>query len=205
VDWIILVYYSIALAYLPSKIRSSFPSSVPAQTAPQENLSWNTSRSDAILFFTLLLVAVSIPITERLIHAHGYEGFSENAKIEVSDQSGISLQEINVFLQQKDAVLVSGMALYPRYIRPGVNIYLAGAPSGYKYLHFWLMNETDNQIVLPLETIPTDIPHTAIVSVLGCRQDAYISAYAVIVQQPAKKILTRTPTVFPRCPLPTPH
>ncbi|MGE5373682.1 MAG: glycosyltransferase family 39 protein, partial [Bacteroidota bacterium] len=204
-DWVILVYYSIALAYLPSKIKNLFPATVPTPAGSPASFPWKPSLAEALIFFILLLLGASVPIAERTIHTSDYGRFSESARAEYSDQSEVSPQEINAFLEQKGAVVVSGMALYPRYIRPGVNIYLADAPSGYKYLHFWLMNETDNQIVLPLEASPAGIPHTAIVSVLGCRQDTYISAYAVIVQQPTKEILIRSPKVFLRCPLPTPQ
>jgi 4-amino-4-deoxy-L-arabinose transferase-like glycosyltransferase len=203
-DWVILVYYSIALAYLPSEIKYVFPAPIPVQADRPAIFLWKTSFSGAFIFFTLLLLGASVPAAEQLIHKSSYDGFLKNVKTDLSAQSNISPQEINTFLEQKGAVLLSGIALYPRYIRPGVNIHLADAPSGYKYLHFWLMNETDNQIVLPLEASPGGIPHTAIVSVLGCKEEAYISAYAVIVLQPAKQILIRDPRVFLRCPLRAP-
>jgi hypothetical protein len=204
-DWIILVYYSIALAYLPYRIKSFFAETIQVQKNEPRLLSWKTSFPEALILFGLLLLAASVPIAERVNQRSGYDDFAERAQADLLRQNLISPAEIDAFLQQKNTVLLSGMALYPRYIRPGVRIYLADAPRGYKYLHLWLMNEEDHQIVLPLQTSPTGIPHTAMISVLGCREDRYISAYAIMIHQPSRQILIRDPQATLKCPLAAPR
>ena len=204
-DWIILLYYSIALAYLPAKIKYYFPETNPGQTGNPGRSSWKASVPEVFLLCGLVLLGASVPIAERISQANGYDGFSEIAKGDLGKQKHITSAEIDAFLHQKDTALLSGLALYPRFIKPGARIYLPDAPSGYEYLHFWLMNEEDNQIVLSLQSPPEGIPHTAIVSVLGCKENNYISAYAVIVHQPSKQILIHDPRVRLQCPLTVPH
>lgn len=204
-DWIILVYYSMALAYFPSKIKSFFGENIQSQAVDKRLVIGNTAIFPVVTLFILLLLGASVPIAERLNQTDGYQSFSENAKVDLSKEQYISSTEIETFLEQENAVLISGQALYPRYIRPNSRVYLADAPKGYRYLHFWLINEADHQIVLPLLSSPEDIPHTATVTVIGCQENRYISAFAVIVQEPSKQILIRDPQAPLRCPLDEPQ
>jgi hypothetical protein len=151
------------------------------------------------------LIGASVPIAERLIPERDYDRFTVEAKKDLSDAHILSLEELDDFLTHENAVVISGIGLYPRFIRPdNSRVYLADAPSGYKYLHFWLINDEDNQIVLPLQNAPSGIPHTATVSVLGCQEKNYIAAFAVIVQEPHQQIILRDPSAPLQCPMPEP-
>src|SRR4030095_14582380 len=149
--------------------------------------------TQAIVLFVLFLTGASVPIAERMIPRRDYDRFTMQAKSDLTDRNIFSSDEIREFLTQEDAVLLSGTGLYPRFIRSNSRVYLAGAPSGYTYLHFWLINEADNQIILALQNAPTNIPHTATVSVLGCQDENYIVAFAMIVHEPSEQIILRDP------------
>jgi len=202
IDWILLVYYSIGLAYLPSRIKLWFYEDVPHQAGYEKALGVKMSISRTGILALLVLLGASVPIAERLVHIQNYDHLTQDAKVDLSVNEVVSSAEINTFLEQKDAVLISGIALYPLYVRPNSRISIANAPQADKFLYLWLINEGDYQIILPLQNSPTDIPHTAILSVIGCREGNFISALAVIVHEPAKQILIRDPNFSLTCPLP---
>jgi len=112
---------------------------------------------------------------------------------------------MEAFLSQENAVLVSGLALYPRYFRPNGRFHLADTPDHYKYLHFWIINNDDDQIVFPLQNPPDIFPHASTISVLGCKEDNYISAWSVIIHTPSKQILIQNPQSALICPLVEPN
>jgi len=204
-DWIILAYFSIAIAYLPSRIKLLFQQNVASQSVIERKSQVSHSTVPAMIFSALFLIGMSIPITERFVPSRGYEQFTIDAKNDLSDGKILTTDQINDFLAQENAVLISGIGLYPRFIRPNNSrVYLAEAPSGYRYLHFWLINDDDNQIVLPLQNSPSGIPHTATVSVLGCKEEGFVSAFAVIVHEPNQQMIVRDPGVSLSCPMQEP-
>jgi len=204
-DWIILVYISIAIAYLPSRIKLLLYDNILVQSLNENKAGANPPVMQAIVFAALFLIGASIPIAESTIPNRDFDHFTVEAKNDLSDGGILTSDEINDFLTQDNAILISGIGLYPRFIRPNNSrVYLAEAPTGYRYLHFWLMNDEDNQVVLPLQNSPANIPHTAIISVIGCQEESYISAFAVIVHEPNTQIILRDPSVQFQCPMPEP-
>ena len=200
-DWIVVIYYSMALAYLPSKIKLLFK-----QTADEPTAEAKMGKSTGIIIVSILcLVGASVPLAERIIPARNFDSFTETAKTDLSQQGILTTAEINDFLQEKDAVLVSGIALYPRFVRPTSRFHPLETEKPYEYLHFHLINENDIQVILPLQSIPTDIPHTATISILGCKQETYIAGFVVIVHGSSNKIMLRDAQAFLQCPLPEPE
>jgi len=101
----------------------------------------------------------------------------------------ISPSELQAFLEQENAVFYSGMALYPRYIVPNSRVHLANTPPrDLNFLHFWLINEGDNQIIFPTKISPDIFPHTSTVSILGCKEDNYIMAWAIILHSSPDRV-----------------
>lgn len=178
-DWIILVYYSIALAYLPSKLGLLFKKFPINQAAPAP-VKTNPAYPAALLI--LCLMAVSIPVVERLIPEQKFDSVADKAKNALIEENILTSGQLAEFLEQKNAVFISGLALYPRYYKPDGSIYLTEMPENFKYLHFWLINNDNMQIVLPREKPPGFFPHASAVSIIGCKESGYISALAVFVQ-----------------------
>ena len=109
--------------------------------------------------------------------------------------------QITQFLEQKNAILLSGIALYPRYYKPDGSIYLADMPEDFRYLHFWMINDDQIQIVLPREKPPEFFPHASTVSVLGCADGSFISAWAVVLKTEAgEQIILQEPARPLACP-----
>jgi 4-amino-4-deoxy-L-arabinose transferase-like glycosyltransferase len=187
-DWTILVYYSIALSYLPSKIKLDETHAPQSDLAPASVA--NKPFPGMIIFLILLLAGASVPIAERLIPTRDFSDFTNNAEESLVDGNIISSSEFETFLEQEDAVFYSGVALYPRYIVPGSRAHLANTPpKEIRYLHFWLIDEGDHQIVFPTENPPNTFPHTSPVSIMGCKQEDYILAWAIVLHSSPKQIL----------------
>lgn len=188
VDWIILVYYSIALAYIPSKIKFVWNGNNESQSNHQTSV---TRKTGLIVLSTLFLIGASVPIAEQLIPHRDFSNITNAAKEKLSPT------ELETFLAQDNAILLSGIALYPRYITPNSRIHLADAPPrDFRYLHFWLINDGDDQIVFPTQISPKVFPNTETVSILGCREENYILATVIIVHD---QILAQDDAPYPDC------
>jgi len=201
VDWVILMYYCIAIAYIPLQIGRWLQRGTLLAATDQTILPAEPALLMPFLFSFLFLLGASIPIAERFIPVRDFETFTTGARETFSRNKTFSSTDIDSFLQEDNAVLFSGIALYPRYVQPNSRIYLADMPTEFKYLHFWLINTGNEQIVLPLQKAPKGIPHTATVSVLGCKQAGYISALAVIIHSQPERVLTRSPRAPLSCPI----
>jgi hypothetical protein len=204
VDWIILMYICIALAYLPSqlgKLLQKENSSEPSQAA--ESPAQRTVFLP-VIFALLFLTGASLPIAERVILARDFGNFTVEASAALNKANLLPPARLNTFMQQENAAFISGIALYPRYYEPNGKLYLPDTPSDYSYLHFVIIGNIVEQIVLPLQAAPHGIPHTIAVSVIGCKDSGYISAWAVIVHSQPEQILMRDPQTLLQCPLGAP-
>jgi hypothetical protein len=197
---VVLVYFGIALAYLPYKIMTHSKESPATPPVIEKIPARRKSPMEIIVFCILLLLGTSVPLAEKLIPARDFSSFTNDAQQILSREKILSQADIESFMKQGNAVFYSGVALYPRYIKPNSRIYLADAPPReYKYLHFWLINDDDNQIVFPVESSPAVFPHTATVSVIGCKENNYILAWAVILHSPSEHVyvqVSKTPLTW---------
>ena len=200
VDWIILMYYCIALAYIPSQIGMRLQKKASIQLNQTEESMVRPTFQLQVVFSLLLLMGASLPLAERLIPAKDYENFTLEASASLSQLKRLSPAEIDAFMRQDNAVFISGIALYPRYFQPNGRFFLTDMPSDYSYLHFWMIGNMNEQIVLPLQNVPRGIPNTSTVSVIGCKGSGYISAWAVIVHSQPKQILVSDPQTSLDCP-----
>ena len=204
-DWIILVYYSVALAYLPSNIKLAFNKNVANETRNEMKDGMGAVIPQALILSALFLLGASVPIAERLIPARDFSSFTNDAKTALTNESMATAREIETFLKQHEAVLLTGIGLYPRYIQPNSRFKPLDGLKDDRDLHFWLINEDDYQIVLPLQNVPEGIPHATMISIIGCREEAYISAIAVIVHEPSDHVLVRSPREPFACPVAPPQ
>jgi 4-amino-4-deoxy-L-arabinose transferase-like glycosyltransferase len=199
VDWITLMYFCIALSYLPSKIGLLFePLSSPLV---DYRLPKQTGFAYPVVFFFLFLIGISVPLAERLIPAGNFDYLMDETKTILAKENILTPDQFTAFLEQKNAVFLSGIALYPRYYKPDGSIYFSDMPDDFRYLHFWLINEGDVQIVLPREKPPEFFPHAATVSVIGCANGSHVSAWAVVINtETGKQIVLQEPLPPLSCP-----
>jgi len=199
-DWVVLVYYSVALAYIPSKIKFVV-TEINKVHSGNETFPIQRTRAELIIFCGLLLMGASVPMAERVIPLREFSNLTQKAKEDLSHGNVISSSSMETFLEQKNAVLLSGIALYPRYITLNSRVHLADTPSrDFKYLHFWLINDGDNQVIFPVQTPPDAFPHTATVSVLGCKEEGYILAQVILMQSPSTQTLIKDNPDELNCP-----
>lgn len=199
VDWITLVYFCIALSYLPSKISSLFEFSFPALTKDSEPTCLKPLYPTIFLFF--LFLGISLPFAERLIPQQRFDSIANESQNTLIEKNILTPDQFAQFLEQKNAVFISGIALFPRYYKPDGDIYLGGMPEDFKYLHFWLIFDGEIQVILPREKPPEFFPHASTVSVLGCESGSYISAQAVILKTAdGEQVILQEPSRPLACP-----
>ncbi|MEO7839374.1 MAG: glycosyltransferase family 39 protein [Anaerolineales bacterium] len=206
VDWVIVVYYGIALAYVPSVIKSLLDNkNISIKPIASTSFASKIPFAGATVFFLMFLLGISIPVAERLVPAQDFANYTEDARKSLVQEGALSSVEIEAFLKQENAVIFSGIALYPRYFRPDGRFHPADTPEHYRYLHFWVINNDDDQVVFPLQNPPDIFPHASTISVIGCREDKYISAWVVVIQTPSRQILIQSPQSPLICPLVEPN
>lgn len=199
VDWITLIYFCVALSYLPSKISLLFTNQ--PTTIPNDNKITKPSPLYPVVFAFMFIVGISLPLTEWIIPQQNFDPLTDEARGAFVEKNILTASELAQFLDQKNAVFVSGIALYPRYYKPDGDIYLADMPEDFRYLHFWLINDGDAQIVLPREKPPEFFPHASIVSVLGCGDGNYITALAVMLKtESGEQFILQEPSRPFACP-----
>ncbi|MGH2582744.1 MAG: hypothetical protein ACRDFQ_07595, partial [Anaerolineales bacterium] len=194
------MYMCIGLAYLPSGIERVFQ-----KTKGQvEAMSTRGSFLMPGIFALLFLAGASVTVAERQIPDRDFVSFTVEAEALFIQQGILTSAELETFLQQEDAVFISGIALYPRYFQPNTRFSPVDMPEDLRYLHFLLIGDTGGQVVLPLRNVPSGIPHTEEVTVLGCETPGYISTWAIITHSTSNQILTRDPLAPLSCPLDEP-
>jgi hypothetical protein len=118
----------------------------------------------------------------------------------------LDLQEINTFLQNPNAEISIGRALYPRYYieNEGEVHFYPVVVMGFPRTTFTLIGPQGEQgIVLPGDK-PRYFPHGVDAIVLGCREQFYVDALAVIILDEKGAIYTRNPASSLQCPLKQP-
>jgi 4-amino-4-deoxy-L-arabinose transferase-like glycosyltransferase len=80
VEWVILVYYSVALAYFPSKIKIVFDGNAPLQSDIGVDTVSKKQSFGLIVFFILLLMGASVPIAEQLTHPRDFSNSKHFSK-----------------------------------------------------------------------------------------------------------------------------
>ncbi|HET6823482.1 MAG TPA: hypothetical protein VFH34_12605, partial [Anaerolineales bacterium] len=120
--------------------------------------------------------------------------------------AGLSLPEINSFLQNPNAEISVGKTLYPRYYieNEGEVHFYPVVRMGFPRITFTLIgNHGEKGIVLPGEK-PDHFPHAVDAIVLGCKEQYYVDALAVILLDETGAIYTRSPESPLQCPLKQP-
>ena len=215
IDWIVTIYFLIGVfqtIILLANVLGTQLRSVP-QPAEENGPGRSYTKNDlsrAILILAILFgLGALIPLAERL-HANRYQSF-DVPKLLVERESqiaeaGLSLQEINSFLQNPNAEISVGRALYPRYYieNEGEVHFYPVVVMGFPRTTFTLIGPAGEKgIVLPGEK-PDYFPHATDAIVLGCRESLYVDALAVIVLDEQGAVYTRSPESPLQCPLKQP-
>ena len=215
IDWIITLYFLIGvfqtiifvantLGMRWTLFRESRDQESPRQTSVRSNL----LRGLGILA-VLFGVGALVPLAETL-YENRYQNFDISQVLSEREaqivDAGLSLQEIDSFLQNPNAEISVGRALYPRYyieFEGEVHFYPV-VVMGFPRTTFTLIgNEGEKGIVLPGEK-PRHFPHAVDALVIGCKEQFYTDALAVMILDETGVVYTRSPASPLQCPLKQP-
>jgi Dolichyl-phosphate-mannose-protein mannosyltransferase len=231
VDWVIYFYYAIglieiirfcisALGFHAGGYFENFVGSRPEH----ENARLNWGRVGLIVVPFFLIVAM-LPVVELASPGEKppettgslLEQLDKNSFFEIS---GLSRQDVEQFLGNSEAQLISGRGLYPRYysydqgepILPGQ--ITAYTPREFPRLVFTLLLPTmDRPVVLPIDEPKLSFPDAAEVIVGGCQVGQstvlssylnYIDAAFVVILDERARVYMRVPEAPLACPLRVP-
>jgi len=221
VNWVGISYFGIGIIqisfWLINLVFTKQDKLAPVLNSPPHVYEGNLplfTKANLLISISLLAFGSSLPILERVIPIK-YNQASIDGKISelLDPENTILIDEelvtVNKFLNN-NGNLLNGLALYPRFHKPyqmgSVWNYYHDRP--YSHLDFYLSSPYDSGIVLPLDDPPVKFPDAVDVTVLGCPEQDYYSALAVIIyssDDTIPTILWRSPLpVVPGCPLPNP-
>lgn len=212
VDWILSLYFVLAALYL-TKLVAGFGNIklgelVPADVSRPVEIS--TGRSPwitaAITLGILVGIGSLLPLSEAL-HSPRFSDTDAAALLDEHqgqlDDAGLSLSQIQSFLQNPDAELVVGRALYPRFFQSGrgeMHFY-PYTEMGFPRTGFVLIGPAGQQAILLPGESPSHLPHGADVLVLGCQGTNYTDALAVVILDETNAVYARSPASALTCPL----
>ena len=215
IDWILTIYFLIGvfqtILLFANPLGAGwklFPDTTTQDRPRQSFLKSDFSRVVVILAILFGLGAL-IPFAETL-HENRYQNFDistalSEREVQIAD-AGLSLPEVDSFLQNPNARVWVGRALYPRYYieNEGEVHFYPVVVMGFPRTTFTLIgNEGERGIVLPGEK-PEYFPHAVDTLVIGCKGQYYIDALAVIILDETGAVYTRSPASPLQCPLKQP-
>jgi hypothetical protein len=215
VDWIVTVYFligvfqTLSLAAAVLGARWTLFSQPVKHEPPGQGFARNNWLRGLVILVILFGLGVLVPLAETL-YASRYQNVDPGRILAEHEaqlaSAGLDRQQVTSFLQDPNAELSIGRALYPRYYieNQGEVHFYPVVVMGFPRTTFTLIGPKGEQgIVLPGEK-PEHFPHTADVLVLGCREQLYVDALAVIVLDERGALYTRSPESPLQCPLKQP-
>ncbi len=194
VDWVLLLFYCLGvvqvLLWIWDYIGATRSQKIngdknprPSRQSKKNDPHWSgVAKIAAAIFFIGLL----LPLSEKVIPAR-YQPLSEAEAQVLWDNSEFSQQfelHLEDFLSKPGAEILVGRALYPRFYaanegEPGEQG-SAFNPLPFSRMTFSLIGPVGSQVALPLVSSPAEFPNASDVFVIGCEEDAFFRASAVI-------------------------
>lgn len=191
VDWVLLMFYCLGVGqiswwaweYLEGpRLVTASKNILQKQKSVYGWQTWQLISLGAIILFAGLLLPLSeIAVPERF--ATPTAEMAQNVW-EDSVLSAVAELQIDDFLSQPNAEILVGRAMYPRFYpvdagEPGGQ-WSAFNPLPFSRMALSLVGPKSNQVALPLETAPAEFPNATDVLVIGCDEDTYFRAAAII-------------------------
>ncbi len=204
VDWVILVYFA---AGVIESCRIIFRTTDEKAMLPEIKvtaISKSMPANLAVIFFL-----GTIPVLLELSLTFRHPAIQDIDLQQFLSQSTYSKEDITNFLQEDNAVFLTGQAMYPRYFNyHAVSRQTEGmmALVNFPHLEFALLSESKNRAVILYQQTPVQLSNNTNVIILGCREKGsfYVDAIAMMVSNPAKAIYTHGANPPLTCPLPQP-
>jgi hypothetical protein len=215
IDWIMTIYFLIGvfqtiILFANGVGRKWTLFSEPLeQNVPKQSFTKSDVFRGAVILAILFGLGALVPLAER-IQVDRYQNLDVSRILAEREtqitNAGLDLQEINSFLENPNAEISVGRALYPRYYieNEGEVHFYPVVVMGFPRTTFTLIGPKGEQgIVLPGEK-PGHFPHAVDTLVLGCKEQHYVDALAVIILDEEGSVYTRSPASALECPLKQP-
>jgi hypothetical protein len=174
-DWILVMYYSIGLAWLSLSFWRHITGGRQSKSDPSQVLLPDRYRNKINVAALLAIAAIGllVPLSEVLVP----ERYSDDA-LSIPDWFPTLSTE-----QSEGLAIFQGRALFPQYFgsgfgRPGDD-YSAFMIRPYNRIGFIVVGDGIEHVVMPLDDIPDTFPNAADVVVIGCPQSDYFLAVGV--------------------------
>jgi hypothetical protein len=203
VDWVLLLFYCAGIAQLTLWVWTYFFPQKPIETAKVKESRAMDWRRQRLPYWTaaILVAGLALPLAEMLVPARYPESdmvvqtvWSES---ELAAATGLDL---HAFLMQKGAKALLGRALYPHFYGAGTGEpggVSASNPQPFSRTAFWVVGPEREQVALPLAASPASFPNGVDVLVLGCGEQTYFRAAAVVfLQEEIPDLLANNPDAF---------
>ena len=215
-DWIVLFYYAWGVMLVAQAARARFA------PVPQSALETKETGTRAISFqprtllkqalpafiimfgLSALLVVWSSSVPARYADDSKDALFEEFVSAGFAERTGYDTDALKGFLQNEQAGIWTGRALYPRYYLAGQGVkilWTAFAERPYPRLVFSLVGPAGNEFVILPGSLPKIFPNAVDVIVLGCKTDDSILAVAVVVKTPLPHVYAIPASLTLQCPL----
>ncbi|GAB4424156.1 MAG: hypothetical protein Kow002_13700 [Anaerolineales bacterium] len=210
VDWVLYLYLAVGWveifragsAYFGKQAQS------PVQMRSTPRSIW--SKGTGVVLGVLLAIGLMIPLIPELVRPVYPQKLRKHEVIKLVNTTdlwkltSLSQEEIREFRTIPESVAIRGRALYPIYFKQDDGLPLepkfTQRIEPYPRLVFNVIGpKTNLSVILPSTTTP-ELPHTADVIVIGCKEQFEIQALAIIL--PAQKTAyMRSPEAPLTCPL----
>jgi len=214
IDWIISIYFLMGVFWLIIWLANAMGIkwelfSVPAQQDIPQQIPARNLWSVIAILAALFGLGSLIPLSENL-HPPRYQNVDVTQTLIDHEQeiakAGISATDIDLFLKNSNAELLIGRILYPRYypMDRGEFLFDPFVTMGFPRTAFTLIGpEGEQGVILPGDS-PKYFPHAIDALILGCKEEKYLDALAVILLDENGAIYTRAPKSALQCPLKQP-
>jgi hypothetical protein len=125
--------------------------------------------------------------------------------------TGLDAMQIEHFLQEENAAIIYGKALYPIYFKSNQGAlnysWMSFAPKPYKRLAFYVTGPEPTGVIFRSDSRPSTFPDGADVIVLGCKTETGdIEALSILITGTEEPLLyEHDPMPVLTCPLPEPQ
>lgn len=214
IDWIISIYFLLGVFQLiiwfanaigiKWELFSTALKGDVSQSIDSRNLS-----SFVVILAALFGLGSLIPLSESFQQPR-YKNIDVTQALLDHEQAvtsaGMSISDIDLFLKNTNAELLIGRILYPRYypIDRGEIFLYPFVSMGFPRTAFTLIGPNGDQGVILPGDVPKYFPHAADALVLGCNEEKYLDALAVIILDESDAIYIRSPKSDLQCPLKQP-
>jgi hypothetical protein len=188
VDWIPQMYYSLGLIQLALILAAVVwnRKTVEEETHEEFNPAFFQRKTYTVIA-GFLLIGLSLPLMELALPVR-YPFMTPNELVEThaDDSEQVTAEALKKFLEAEPGATVAyGRALYPSWYEQG-SFWGESSPnlvaaSQFNRIQFTLIGSDQGFIFLPLEEAPQSFPHATDVFVVGCRQEGFIRALLVKV------------------------